>query len=85
MPLTINGKAMISTAEANQISGLSQTYICLSIRRGKIAGCKVGNTWMVERESLEQFLSQPRKPGPKPKATRAVNDSSMPEVAGTQA
>ena len=66
MPLLIEGRSMISTTEANKRSGLSQTYICFSIRKGKIRGTKVGNYWFVDEESFEQFLASPRKPGPKP-------------------
>ena len=70
MALSMNGRPMISTTEANRRSGLSQTYICLSIRQGKIDGMKVGNYWLVDEESFERFLDQPRKPGPKPKTAR---------------
>jgi hypothetical protein len=77
MPLSIEGRSMISTTEAITRSGLSQTYICLSIRKGKIRGTKIGNYWFVDEESFEQFLASPRKPGPKPKTSESDSKNTI--------
>lgn len=55
----------ITTPEAASRSGLTKTYLALLLRTGKLEGVQVGRDWIVYTDSLEAFLAQPRKPGPK--------------------
>lgn len=65
MPQVIGGRTLLSTAEACQQSQLSQRHITLLLAQQRIEGFKLGHMWHVYADSLEQFLRQPRKPGPK--------------------
>ncbi len=55
----------LTTIEAEQRSGLSKNYIALLLRKGVLEGFHPSRDWFVYTDSLEQFLQQPRKPGPK--------------------
>lgn len=65
MPLAHGGRVLLTTAEAGQQSGLSQRHICLLLNQHRIEGFKLGPIWHVYADSLETFVSHPRKPGPK--------------------
>jgi excisionase family DNA binding protein len=54
----------ISTTEAAEISKLTKNYIALLLRRGVLEGFHLGRDWFLYRDSLDKFLSAPRKPGP---------------------
>ena len=58
-------RVLLSTAEAMQISGLSREHIQRLLRTGKIQGFKPGHDWLVYEDTLQTFLAQPRKTGPK--------------------
>jgi excisionase family DNA binding protein len=68
MLISPDGRDLLSTTEAHQISGLSRDHIGLMIRQGHIEAMKVGNYWFIFEESLKRYLASPRKPGPKPKS-----------------
>lgn len=66
MPNTTNeGREYVTTIEAEQISGLRRNYLTLLLREGKLEGFRPARDWFIYRDSLEQFLSSIRKPGPK--------------------
>ncbi len=67
MPQRISeDRVLLSTAEASTASGLSREYISRLLRTKRIEGVKLGgHDWLVYEDSLEKFLAQPRKPGPK--------------------
>ena len=65
MPQVIGGRTLLSTAEACQQSNLSQRHIALLLTQKRLDGFKLGRVWHVYADSLDQFLHQPRKPGPK--------------------
>jgi excisionase family DNA binding protein len=65
MPQVIGGRTLLSTAEACQRAKLSQRHITLLLAQHRLEGFKLGHMWHVYADSLEKFLSQPRKPGPK--------------------
>ena len=64
---TIQGQVMtedlIDTKEASLLSGLSESYMRKLVQRGVVKGRKVRRDWLVNRESLEQFLAKERKVG----------------------
>jgi len=55
----------ITTAQAAQRSDLSQVYLAQLLRENKLEGFQLGRNWYVYTDSLEAFLKQKRKPGPK--------------------
>ena len=66
--MTENGQSSreyITTIEAEKRSGLSRNYLALLLRKGVLEGVRPSRDWFVYTDSLEQFLSQPRKSGPK--------------------
>ena len=66
--MTENGQSSreyITTIEAEKRSGLSRNYLALLLRKGVLEGIRPSRDWFIYTESLEQFLSQPRKSGPK--------------------
>src|SRR5437870_535968 len=68
MPQRILGdRVLLSTSEAMQASGLSREHIQRLARQGRIEGIKPGHDWLVFEDSLQAFLAQPRKTGPKSK------------------
>lgn len=72
-------RVLLTTAEASDVSGFSQEYIQWLLRNGRLGGFKAGHGWLVFQDSLTEFLSEIRKPGPKPRAGRSSDTESMPE------
>jgi excisionase family DNA binding protein len=76
MPLSADGRPLISTSEACRRSGLTPGYLSLVARRGQIEAIRVGNYWLLYEDSFERFLAQPRKPGPKRGSGRSSKRAS---------
>ena len=57
----------ISVTEAAQLSQLTPSFIRRLLRRGDIAGVKVGATWLTTAAAVRDYLKRDRRPGPKPK------------------
>lgn len=55
----------ITTAEASELSGFHQEYIRRLSRKGLINAKKWGREWMVDKNSLIEYLDMDRRPGPK--------------------
>lgn len=70
-------RPVLSSEEASHLAKLAHTHINHLLRTGLIEGVKVGKTWLVYEDSLMLYLSQSRKPGPKPRGTQAANTQSM--------
>ena len=58
-------RAFLSTSEACKITGFSSAYIQRLLRQKRLEGIKVGSIWLVYEDSLNTFVAQPRKRGPK--------------------
>lgn len=72
-PRMHNGRPVLTTAEASQQSGLSRDYILRLLSNKRIEGVQLlGREWMVYKDSLQVFLSQPRSPGRKGPRTRRI-------------
>lgn len=66
MPQHISGdRVLLSTAEASALSGFGAEHIQRLLRTGRLEGIKPGHDWLVYEDSLQTYLAQPRKPGPK--------------------
>ena len=55
----------LTTAQAADRSDLSAIYLRQLLRQGKLEGFQLGRDWYIYADSLESFLQQKRKPGPK--------------------
>ena len=64
-PRISGNRELLPTAEACKISGLGRQYIERLLRQGRLEGVKPGRDWFVYEDSLQTFLAQPRKRGPK--------------------
>src|SRR3989344_1455618 len=47
---------LISSKDAAQHAGFTHDYISRLCRFGKVKGEKIGNTWYIDKESLDEFL-----------------------------
>ena len=59
----------LTTNQASEKSGISQAHIRLLMETRKLDGLKVGRDWLVETASLENYMGNRPKRGPKRKAT----------------
>ena len=76
----------IPTAKAAERSDLSQVYLAQLLRENKLEGFQLGRDWYVYVNSLEAFLKQKRKPGPKgprKKSTQTRSDVQNHDIPGT--
>jgi len=55
----------MTTPAAAERAGLSKAYITLLLRKGTLEGFQLSRDWLVYTDSLERFLTTPRKSGPK--------------------
>jgi len=55
----------LTTTQAAERTGLSKNYLTQLLRQGKLEGFQLVREWLIYRDSLENFLASPRKPGPK--------------------
>ncbi|MHB8710432.1 MAG: immunoglobulin-like domain-containing protein [Minisyncoccota bacterium] len=53
----LNGD-LIPTKDAAKLSGYTSDYLARLARSGKIIGRKIGNSWLVDKESLAHFLQE---------------------------
>ncbi len=58
---------LISVRAASELSDLSQSYIRRLVSQGDIWGMKLGRNWVTTEKAVGEYLTQDRKPGPKPK------------------
>jgi excisionase family DNA binding protein len=50
----------ISIKDAAEYSGYNPQYLRRLLRLGKLAGLKLGQLWLIEMESFEEYLVQAR-------------------------
>ncbi len=67
----MNGDDWITTQEAAELSGYHVNYLRKLIRRGDIRGRKVSIVWLIDRQSLLDYMAQAaesedKRRGPKP-------------------
>ena len=55
----------ITTAQAAERADLSAIYLRQLLRQGKLEGFQIGRDWYIYTDSLDTFMQQKRKPGPK--------------------
>ena len=77
MPHRISSdRVLLSTAEASSIAHLGREYIQRLLRQGRLEGVKLGHDWLVYEDSLQSFLAQPRKTGPKGPRKKSLHQQS---------
>ena len=59
---------LITVTEAAQLSNLTPSFIRRLLRRGDIAGVKIGATWLTTAAAIRDYLKRDRRPGPKPRS-----------------
>jgi hypothetical protein len=57
----------ISTVGAAEKYKLTPSYIARLARNRIIRARKFGRDWIVDEQGLQDYLAQPRRPGPKPR------------------
>ena len=65
--------ALLSVSEAAAKTGLSGSRIRKALGEGQIRGVRLETFWLIEEQSLDAFMAQPRKPG-RPKGWRKPRD-----------
>jgi len=60
-------QAVLTAPEAARRYRLSHGYVVSLVSRKVIVGRKAEGTWLIDEASLKRYLSQERKPGPKPR------------------
>jgi excisionase family DNA binding protein len=64
-PDLLVGGNWITPAEAAQLIGVTPAHVRYLARTGLIEARKFGTSWMVRRDSVEQYAVSERRPGPK--------------------
>jgi hypothetical protein len=76
--VTSDGRAYMTTIEAEKHSGLRRNYLTLLLRQGKLEGFRPARDWFIYTDSLEQFLKSERKPGPRGPRKKLSGDEQAP-------
>jgi excisionase family DNA binding protein len=78
--------AFVTTDEAARRAGLNQRYITQLAKSGKLAGRKIGTSWIIYEDSLQAFIASERKPGPKgPIGSKRQQEPERQEVSAGHA
>jgi len=84
MAQVVGNRTILSITEAGERYHLSPSYLGLLARNHQIESFKMGLMWLIYEDSLCQFLAQPRRPGPKPKALKSASKNTMPQKSGEE-
>ena len=64
----------LTTPQAADRANLSRLHIARLLRDKKLEGFQMGREWFVYVDSLERYLANPRKAGPKgPRKTKSTD------------
>ena len=55
-PFVLNN--LISVKSAGLFTGYSQQYVRRLLRSGRLSSVKVGQIWLIEKESLDNYLAK---------------------------
>jgi hypothetical protein len=71
----------VTTPQAAERSGFTPSYIAHLLRKNRLEGFRLAREWFIYTDSLEAFLANPRKPGPKgPRAKATDKPAYLPGV-----
>jgi len=74
----------ISTIAAAERYSLTPSYVARLARTHIIRARKFGRDWIVDEEALREYLTQPRKTGPKPRTKESVETSGRHVLNGSE-
>ena len=57
----------LTTKQASEMYGLTDSHFRRLLEHGTIRGFKAGRDWLIDIESLAQYMANRPKPGRKPK------------------
>lgn len=81
---TETNRRCLTTSQARKISGLSGVYLTYLLRNNILEGFKEDDReWFIYADSLEQFLSKTRKPGPRGPRTPSEVRANEPSTNDT--
>ena len=63
----------LTTKQASERHGLTDSHFRRLLERGTIQGFKAGRDWLIDLESLEQYMANRPKPGRKPKDRKDIS------------
>ena len=63
-------EGLITVKEATERYGISDGYLRLLLGRGTLEGMKVSRDWLIKIDSLEHYMTNRKKRGPKPGSRR---------------
>jgi excisionase family DNA binding protein len=58
----------LTTRQASEMYRLTDSHFRRLLEHGTIQGIKAGRDWLIDKESLEQYMANRPKPGRKPKS-----------------
>ena len=64
----------LTTKQGAERSGLSRDHVRRLLEWGRLEGMKVGRDWLVSINSLDHYMANRPKPGPKPRRRRRGTD-----------
>jgi excisionase family DNA binding protein len=76
MTTTKYDRSYITTPQAAEQTGFSQTYLTRLLRNGTLEGFRLGRDWLIYTDSLDRYLAVPHKPGPKGPRKKLAEDHS---------
>lgn len=65
---TVSAMDVLSVTEAASITGFTPQHLRRLLRSGKVVGRMAGGVWLIEKSSLQEYLSHERIAGRSPKA-----------------
>ena len=74
----------ISTVAAAEKYSLTPSYIARLARTQVIRARKFGRDWIIDEQALRDYLSQPRKTGPKPHSKELTEISEAGVLNGSE-
>jgi hypothetical protein len=77
-----NDRVLVPSTEARKIAGFSRQHLQRLLRDKRIEGIKLAHDWLVYEDSLNAYLAQPRKPGPK--GPRNASSKNAPKRAPSE-
>lgn len=70
----------ITVREASAHSDLSISYLARLLKEGKITGRRIGYMWVVDKASLDAYVSEKHKPGVRKLPTKAEEETLKTEA-----
>lgn len=70
-------RAYLTTPQAAERAKLTRAYLTILLKRHRLEGFQMGREWFIYADSLERFLSEDRKPGPRgPRKKKAQSETT---------